>query len=405
MPGDGTRITKQNDIEERNLRLFHDLGERVKELTALYRMARVLNDEETPLPDLLQNLVAIFPPAWQYPDITAARIKFGDLAVVTPNFVSTRWLQRAEFATTDTQRGEISVFYLKETPLETEGPFLAEERALIDSLAEMLRVALNRRLAVAELARLNSELEQRVAERTQALQAKTHELETFAYSVAHDLKAPLRGIDGYSRLLLEGYLDRLDEEGRTFLHNIRHSASQMNQLIEDLLAYAQIERREFASSRIDLRPFIEALVDERKSDLRKTFIIIKVEGSFVDADVKGLAQIVRNYLDNAIKFTRAAPEPRIEVGAANLAGACRLWVSDNGAGLDMKYRDRIFDIFQRLHRAEEYPGTGVGLAIVRKAAERMGGRAWVESCPGQGATFFAEIPNHLTRAETSNHPA
>ena len=400
MQGHQQKSPKRNRSAAKTQHLLHDLGERVKELTALYQMARVLNDEETPLPVLLQDLVSIFPPAWQYPTITAARIKVGEIEVATPNFVLTQWVQRAEFGMDDGQRGAIEVVYLNKKPSAVEGPFLAEERSLIDSLAKMLRVAVNRRRAVEALTRLNAELEQRITERTAALQAKTRELETFAYSVAHDLKAPLRGMDGYSRLLLEGYLDGLDEEGRTFLHNIRNSANQMNQLIEDLLAYAQIELREFIPSRIDVRSFIERFIDERRSDLQdvKSAVVVKLSRGIVDTDVNALAQIIGNYLDNAIKFTRNTPEPRIEVGVAELDGAYRFWVGDNGVGLDMKYHDRIFDIFQRLHRAEEYPGTGVGLAIVRKAVERMGGRAWVESVPGRGSTFYAEIPNHPSLA-------
>jgi signal transduction histidine kinase len=379
-------------------RLIHDLGERVKELTALYKVADLLNDEATPLPVLLRELASIFPPAWQYPEITAARITWGGTQVATSNYAASPWVQRATLRTADGQVGALEVVYLEERPPDVEGPFLVEERSLIDSLAEMLRVALNRRLAVEALTRLNADLERRVAERTEALQAKTRELETFAHSVAHDLKAPLRGIDGYSRLLLEEHLDRLNDEGRTFLHNVRYSVAQMNQLIEDLLAYAQIERREFALGSIELRPFIESLVEERKRELveRRITVVLKLDDIRVLADVSGLAQVLRNYLDNAIKFTRDSSNPEIEVGAAVVGGKCRLWVRDNGIGFDMKHRDRIFDIFQRLHRAEDYPGTGIGLAIVQKAVERMDGSVWVESEPGQGALFYLEIPHRVS---------
>jgi signal transduction histidine kinase len=389
--GKATQISKA-DAEKQEL--IHALGERVKELTALYKVANLLNDEGTPLPILLRELASIFPPAWQYPEITAARITWGETQVATSNYAASPWVQRATLRTADGQRGELEVVYLEERPPDAEGPFLAEERSLIDSLAEMLRMALNRRLAVEALTRLNAELEERVAERTEALQVKTRELETFAHSVAHDLKAPLRGIDGYSRLLLEEHLDRLNDEGRTFLHNVRYSVTQMNQLIEDLLAYAQIERREFAVSSIQLRPCIEKWVEERKRELveRRIAIVLKLDDSTALADVSGLAQVLRNYLDNAIKFTRDRANPEIEVGVAEVGSKCRVWVRDNGIGFDMKHRDRIFDIFQRLHRAEDYPGTGIGLAIAQKAVERMGGSVWAESEPGQGSVFYLEIP-------------
>jgi signal transduction histidine kinase len=250
-----------------------------------------------------------------------------------------------------------------------------------------------RRRAKEALDQLNAELESRIEQRTAALNAKSRELEAFAYSVAHDLKAPLRGIDGYSRLLLEDYADRLEGDGRNFLQTIQSSTDEMNQLIDDLLAYSRLERRELKTDRIELAPIVNSLVDEkRREEGHPVDFVVDVNGSTVLADASGLSQSLRNYLDNAVKFTRKVDHPRIEVGAKDEAKSCIVWVRDNGIGFDMKHHDRIFDIFQRLGVTEDYPGTGIGLAIVRKAMERMGGRAWAESKPGGGATFYLEIP-------------
>ena len=251
-----------------------------------------------------------------------------------------------------------------------------------------------RRRAREALDQLNAELEERIATRTAALNAKSRELESFAYSVAHDLKAPLRGIDGYSRILLEDYTKSLDAEGRTLLQTIQDSTDEMNQLIDDLLAYSRLERRELKADRIELASMINSLVEEKRREAseRPIDFVVDVNGATVLADASGLTQSVRNYLDNAIKFTVNVAEPRIEIGSKESDGSCLLWVSDNGIGFDMKYHDRIFDIFQRLNVTEDYPGTGIGLAIVRKAMERMGGRAWAKSEPGHGATFYLEIP-------------
>ncbi|HKE55141.1 MAG TPA: ATP-binding protein, partial [Pyrinomonadaceae bacterium] len=250
-----------------------------------------------------------------------------------------------------------------------------------------------RRLAKESLDRLNTELEQRIAARTAALDAKSRELETFAYSVAHDLKAPLRGIDGYSRLLLEDHLDQLNDEGRAFLKTIRTSSEEMDQLIEDLLDYSRLERRELQTDRIELKSLVDSVVAQKQREVGQEInVAVNVNGGVVRADANGLSQALKNYLDNAIKFTKGSPQPQIEIGADETAENCRLWVRDNGVGFDMKYKDRIFDIFQRLNRSEEYPGTGIGLAIVRKAMERMGGKAWGESELGHGATFYLEIP-------------
>jgi signal transduction histidine kinase len=252
-----------------------------------------------------------------------------------------------------------------------------------------------RQRALAALDLLNIELEQRVTERTAELASKTRELEAFTYTVAHDLKAPLRGIDGYSRLLLEDHLNTFDDKGQGFLKTIRSSADQMKQLIEDLLAYSQAERRELNASRIELRSFIEKLVAERSADLeaRGIAVTLNVNGDSVTADAAALGQAVRNYLDNAVKFTRDSAEPRIEIGGEFYDKVLRIWVRDNGTGFDVKYQEQIFDIFRRLHSADDYPGTGIGLAIVRKAIERMNGRVWAESEPGRGATFYIEIPS------------
>ena len=261
-------------------------------------------------------------------------------------------------------------------------------------IAVLLVERRRRRRAKEALDLLNAELEERIAARTAALNAKSRELETFAYSVAHDLKAPLRGIDGYSRLLLEDHAAELDDEGRAFLQTIQGSTEEMSQLIDDLLEYSRLERREFKADRVELGPLIVTVVEQKKREASEATIdfVVNVNGGSVVVDPNGLTQALRNYLDNAVKFAGKVSTPRIEVGSKETEQNHLIWVRDNGVGFDMKDHDRIFNIFQRLNPGEEYPGTGIGLAIVRKAMERMNGRAWAESQPGHGATFYLEIP-------------
>ncbi|MDP3280566.1 MAG: PAS domain S-box protein [Nitrosomonas sp.] len=243
------------------------------------------------------------------------------------------------------------------------------------------------------LHQLNDNLEKRIAERTAELNVLNQSLESFVYSVSHDLKAPLRGVEGYSRLLEEDYNDRLDEEGRLFINNIRAGVTQMNELINDLLAYSRMERRKLESNALDLTGLVQQVLVECDKDI--TFHQIEIAADLppfmVHGDREGLALVLRNLLENAIKFSKHSPHPRIEFGASQEDNHVTLWVRDNGIGFDMKYNQRIFEIFERLHRLEDYPGTGIGLALVKKAMERMGGRVWAQSVPGEGATFHLEL--------------
>ena len=244
------------------------------------------------------------------------------------------------------------------------------------------------------LERLNSELEQRVTQRTEELSLANQELEAFSYTVSHDLKAPLRGIDGYSQLLVEEYGDRLDEEGLQFVGRIRQGVEQMGALISDLLEYSRMERREMAAEPVAMLPLVHHILDGYESDVMRQGAQVRLDMApfTLPLDREGMSVVLRNLIGNALKFSRDSLPPVVEIGARCEGRRWVLWVRDNGTGFDSKYHDRMFKIFQRLHRSEEFPGTGVGLALVAKAVQRMGGRVWAESTLGEGATFFLEFP-------------
>jgi len=236
------------------------------------------------------------------------------------------------------------------------------------------------------------ELEQRVQQRTRQLEEANKELETFSYTVSHDLKAPLRGIDGYSRLLLEDHAGQLEEEGQIFLQNLRASAEQMSQLIDDLLAYSRLERRHLQPQHIALSTIIKRVENEFLDQLKDVQLQVTIPSLELNIDADALMLILRNLLGNAIKFSRQAKPPKISIKASKTDNIVCLTVEDNGIGFDMQFHDRIFEIFQRLQRAEEYPGTGIGLAISLKAAGRVGGRLYAKSSSGKGTTFYLELP-------------
>ncbi len=243
-----------------------------------------------------------------------------------------------------------------------------------------------------EILRLNAELEERVRARTEQLEATNKELESFAYSVSHDLRAPLRSIRGFSEVLLERYGRGLQAEGRDFLRRAYDSCAQMDKLIEDLLKLSRAGRSELVKADVDLSALADGIASElRETDPQREVEVVITPGLSACGDEHLLRIALNNLLRNAWKFTRDQPRPRIEFGSTSDQPPA-FFVRDNGAGFDMTYAERLFGVFQRLHTASEFPGTGVGLATVKRIINRHGGRAWATGAVRQGATFFFTLP-------------
>jgi len=246
-----------------------------------------------------------------------------------------------------------------------------------------------RKQAEAEIRQLNAELEERVARRTAELEAANKELEAFSYSISHDLRAPLRAMNGFAGIALEDFGPQLPEEGRHCLERIRNGGQRMGELIDDLLAFSRFGRQSLNCQSVNSVRIVQEVLDELRPQQEGRQIELRIgELPPCEADSALLKQVWVNLLSNAIKYTRDRKPAIVEAGCAHENGGNVYFVRDNGAGFDMQFAGKLFGVFQRLHRADEFEGTGVGLAIVQRIVQRHGGRVWAESQVDQGTTFY-----------------
>ncbi len=267
------------------------------------------------------------------------------------------------------------------------GPLLNEQQIL--GCVVTLTDITERKRAQAALAAAHGELERRVAERTAELLVSNQELESFAYAVSHDLRTPLRGIDGWSQAVMEDYGPLLDERGRKFLQMVRGETHRMDQLIDDLLDLSRVTRAPMARETVDLTAMageLEASLQAGQPERAVDFVV--APGMVATGDAILLRAALQNLLGNAWKFTGKRPRARIEVGCASEQGQTVYHVRDDGAGFDMRYAGKLFAPFQRLHSLAEFPGTGIGLATVQRIVQRHGGKAWATAEVDKGATFY-----------------
>jgi two-component system sensor histidine kinase/response regulator len=252
---------------------------------------------------------------------------------------------------------------------------------------------LSRALAIRRLRLRNAELEQRVRERTAELEAANRDLESFCSSVSHDLRAPLRHIDGFSNLLIENYASQMPDEAQRLLKFVSSSALRMGQLIDDLLHFSRLGRQQLSKQPVSISGLVHEVLDELGKEQNNRSIELRV-GQLPDTvgDPSLLKQVFINLLSNAYKFTRQNEKAIVEVGCRQQEGEGVYFVKDNGAGFDMKHAPKLFGVFQRLHSQKEFEGTGVGLSIVQRIIHRHGGRIWAEAAVGKGAAFYFTLP-------------
>ena len=410
-------------VKEEREKLLHYMGERVKELTCIYEVTRSAS-EDKPLPGILADVAARIPPNWQYPEIARARVCLDGQEHVSEPFEEAAWRQSSGIVVRGERRGSVEVHYLEERPELDEGPFLSEERCLLDGIASTLGQLAERKEAEAALRKAHDELEERVEERTaelaaanqalvaenterQRAEAEIHrlnedlqrrvveldalnaELASFSHSVSHDLRGPLRAAEGFSRALLDDCADALDEQGKHYVDRIRAGCQRMSELIEDLLRLSGVTAAEMSYETVDLSELAREVAAElRKSQPEREVEFAIPDGLVVEGDRPLLRILLEHLLGNAWKFASKHPTASIELGATTGGDGRVFFVRDDGAGFDMAYAHKLFAPFQRLHSQAEFPGTGIGLATVQRIVRRHGGRVWVEAAVEQGATFY-----------------
>ncbi len=367
-------ISKRKKAELKLKDSKHDLTERVKELTCLYGLSKLVESPKISQETILRRTLDLIPPAMQFPEITCARINFDEKEFKTSNFKETDW----KLSTNNIVNEKVlilEVYYLEDKS------FLEEEQHLIYDIGHRLQLIIEKKEAEQELVI--------TLENTKKL---NRELQEFAYIASHDLQEPLRMVISFTQLIAKKLEDKLDDDTKDFINYAVDGATRMKQLINDLLSYSRVTTRGETFKNINIEKIIEEIILNLQPQIKEADAKITY-GEFPSllTDRTQILQLFQNLISNAIKF-RSKENPLIHISVKRVNQEMIFSIEDNGMGIEKRFFDKIFIIFQRLHTRNEYPGTGIGLAICKKIVERLDGRIWVESEVGKGTIFKFAIP-------------
>ena len=386
--------------------LNHQVRQQTKELRARFEREAELEDQYHELFENAQELVFTLNPEGRFLSLnkaaerTLGAVRYDALGKSFTDFVlpeqRNAFLKFLEVCARQDPAG-LGEFVVtgpqsQRASLELSCHRMNRPKAVVE-LQVIARDVTERKRAEAEIHRLTNFLENRVAERTAQLEIANKELEAFSYSVSHDLRAPLRAIDGFARILVEENLKSADEDTRYLLEGINKNATRMARLIDDLLQFSRLTRTLLTTGKVKLEDLFNSVFQEQKAlypDRKVEFTISKLP--VVYGDEAMLRQVVENLISNAFKYSRTRDVTRIEVGSRTEGNENIFFVRDSGVGFDMRYAEKLFQVFQRLHSDHDFEGTGVGLAIVQRVISRHGGRVWAEAEPDKGATFYFSLP-------------
>ncbi|UCG14612.1 MAG: hypothetical protein JSU72_09265 [Deltaproteobacteria bacterium] len=394
-----------------------DLGERVKELNCLFGISKLIERQDISWGQIFQGIVNLIPPAWQYPEVTCARTRMGEEEFRTENFRETNWRQTVPITLHGEAVGNLEVFYLEERPQADEGPFLTEERSLINAIAERLGRIFERKqaeedvqqaydhlemqvkLRTAELGKANEKLRLEIAERKrmeEALRNSSEKLKSFAYSIIHDLKSPSIAIYGLTESLYKHYRDILDERGRSYCDQILKASVHLAALIEKINAYIEAKESSLTVEPINLKEILQIIRDEflPRLTIRQVRWVEPEDAISVLADKLSIIRVFRNFVDNALKYGGETLS-EITIGHEESEEFHTFCVSDDGAGISGGDYESIFALFRRDETSGAVGGAGLGLAIVREIAERHMGRVWAEPGDPRGTKFYLSITKKL----------